>query len=92
MGLPRDIIIAYVIGLAGLILVSTLKLAVAPVFTSSFNGMFFALAILLAAGMGGAGWASRGGEECGDAGGTAGERERTRQTWPDVPALCRSKG
>tara|TARA_R100000365_G_C2747872_1_gene78294 strand:+ start:5159 stop:6616 length:1458 start_codon:yes stop_codon:yes gene_type:complete len=53
MGLPRDIIFAYLVGLAGLILVSTLKLAIAPVFTSSFNGLFFALAILLAAGMGG---------------------------------------
>ncbi|WP_425033080.1 ATP-binding protein [Pelagibacterium sp.] len=53
MGLPRDIIIAYVVGLAGLILVSTLKLAITPVFNSSFNGLFFSLAILLAAGMGG---------------------------------------
>ncbi|QJR17722.1 ATP-binding protein [Pelagibacterium halotolerans] len=41
------------VGLAGLILVSALKLAIAPVFTSSFNGLFFSLAILFAAGMGG---------------------------------------
>ncbi|WP_417584907.1 ATP-binding protein [Pelagibacterium sp.] len=53
MGLPKDIIFAYLVGLAGLILVSTIKLAITPVFTSSFSGLFFALAILLAAGMGG---------------------------------------
>lgn len=53
MGLSRDILLSYLVGLAGLILVSALKLAVSPVFTTTFNGLFFSLAILFAAGMGG---------------------------------------